>query len=221
MMTESCGILYHPFYIFFSFMLTLFLDFGSHQSTIALVDNDKTLAMKTFETRPKESDILKTIEAMAPLQNLNRIAVITGPGGFMTLRTGFSIANALAWSLKIPVGGITLYDLWSARISSTEQLSPTNSFLWLHSTKKDLLFIQGIGTLKAAFPEVKAITLSEAQKQITSNMTWIGELIPEHHEALAAKAAKNLSTVESILPHLLQNIAYSSPPVLPWYGRGI
>lgn len=37
------------------------------------------------------------------LDEIDKIEVRPGPGSFTGLRTGFSVANTLAWSLKIPV----------------------------------------------------------------------------------------------------------------------
>lgn len=39
------------------------------------------------------------------LQDLREIEVNLGPGSFTGLRVGASVANALAWSLNIPVNG--------------------------------------------------------------------------------------------------------------------
>lgn len=39
------------------------------------------------------------------LKDLTEIEVKTGPGSFTGLRVGVSVANALRWSLKIPVNG--------------------------------------------------------------------------------------------------------------------
>jgi len=38
-------------------------------------------------------------------KDLREIAVETGPGSFVGLRVGVSVANALGYSLKIPVNG--------------------------------------------------------------------------------------------------------------------
>jgi tRNA threonylcarbamoyl adenosine modification protein YeaZ len=40
------------------------------------------------------------------LQNLTKLAVITGPGGFSKVRTAVATANALAFSLMIPIIGV-------------------------------------------------------------------------------------------------------------------
>ena len=42
------------------------------------------------------------------LQNLKGLTVITGPGPFTALRVGITIANTMAFALKIPIAGIKL-----------------------------------------------------------------------------------------------------------------
>lgn len=39
------------------------------------------------------------------LKDFTEIQVHTGPGSFTGIRVGVSVANALGWSLKIPVNG--------------------------------------------------------------------------------------------------------------------
>lgn len=41
--------------------------------------------------------------------SLKGIIVINGPGSFTGIRVGLSVANTLAWALKIPVIGINLF----------------------------------------------------------------------------------------------------------------
>lgn len=41
-------------------------------------------------------------------ENLKGIIVVNGPGAFTGIRVALSVANTLAWSLKIPVVGISL-----------------------------------------------------------------------------------------------------------------
>jgi len=46
------------------------------------------------------------ISAKCPLVKLKGIIVVSGPGGFTSLRIGLSVANTLAWSLRIPIVGV-------------------------------------------------------------------------------------------------------------------
>lgn len=166
------------------------------------------------------------------LQDLARIAAITGPGGFMSQRVELSLANALAWSLKIPIAGIHLSEMWKARSCLITDIPLSRSLergvpqdgvrtVWLHSTQKKSLFIRGFGALEKKWPDATLISLDEAGSGIPKNALLIGELIPEHEELLMLKRMPNPEPVENVLPMLCEKQTYGDPPVLPWYGRGI
>ena len=53
--------------------------------------------------------IEKTLEeSNLTLKDLTEIEVNTGPGSFTGIRVGISVAQALAWSLSIPLNGKTI-----------------------------------------------------------------------------------------------------------------
>ncbi len=205
--------------------LTLFIDLCSHRKIVACVDEKETLALEEISDHTDEANLIPTIKRILQsekfsLQDLARIAAITGPGGFMSQRVALSLANALAWALKIPIAGIHLSDLWAARIPKPSSLSP-NPFLWLHSTQKKSLFIRGFGALEKKWPDATLISVDDAGSGIPKNTLLIGELIPEHQELLLLKQMPNPEPVENVLPMLCEKQTYGDPPVLPWYGRGI
>ena len=133
----------------------------------------------------------------------------------MSLRVGLSLANALAWSLKVPMAGVHLSDLWHARMPEESDA------LWLHSTKKELLFVRGFGNLAKEIPEAILVTFEELKKDIRDSADFIGELIPEHAKVLPVTMVENLRPADDVLPVILETLTYASAPLLPWYGRGI
>lgn len=361
-------------------MHILFIDLCSHRKIVACADEEKTLSCAEIPDHTDEADLLPAIERMlakakVTLKEIDRIAAITGPGGFMSQRVELSLANTLAWSLKIPIAGVHLSDVWMARLSPsspnpfshrekgepmymeekkamnpqilkftrslrkesteaekilweslrasrlgfkirrqhpmqqrildfychesrvgieldgsiheqheqalydkerTEVLSdlgirivrfqneevlhhlpmviarieellraplPSGEGLgvrvvWLHSTQKKALFIRGFGELAKKWPEPILISIEDLQSSLSplgppertssvraggegQGVGVIGELIPEHRAVLPVAEATNVQSVETILPSLLQTLSYGTPPVLPWYGRGI
>lgn len=193
-------------------MTTLFLDFASHKKFAAVIRDGKTCATVAIDDHAKEAELLPTLTMMLEragvrLDELKRIAMTTGPGGFMSLRAGLSLGNALAWSLKIPVGGVHLSDLWQARAGRTD-------VLWLHSTKRELLFVRKVDSE----PELKKFEGLSAE---LGARAYVGELIPEHANALSVTMASDLRSLEDVLPKLTDALSYTTPPLLPWYGRGI
>lgn len=217
-------------------MLTLFLDFCSHQKVIALVDGDRTIALKYVEDHTEESTIipliqdllteaettrypLPTIRSSVPIQpfeKLSRIAAVTGPGGFMSQRVGLAVANALSWSLNIPIAGMHLSDLWHARAHRSSLIA--QDFIWLHSTKKQLLFIRGFGSFAKSWPEPVTITLDELKT--VSEGQYVGEVLPEQAAVLRIKPLAALAPVSDVLPTITTTLSYTETPLTPWYGRG-
>jgi len=67
------------------------------------LESQKVDISKAQATLPLIEQILK--EKNIALRDLDSIEVNTGPGSFTGIRVGISIANALGFSLKIPVNG--------------------------------------------------------------------------------------------------------------------
>lgn len=87
--------------------MKLYIDTSSSEQIIVGLGNKKV----TEEARKDKSQkLLTTIdkllsEAGKNLDDLTEIEVNPGPGSFTGLRVGLSVANALGWSLGIPVNG--------------------------------------------------------------------------------------------------------------------
>jgi len=160
-------------------------------------------------------------DASSRFEDLTHIACVVGPGGFMSLRVGVALVNTLADQLQIPSAGIHLSDVYEARVSN-EQLA-TSSYIWLHSTKKQELFVRGFGLYAKQWPEATHVQLEDFVQAIKEPLQWVGELIPEHRAAIASVAEireSPLQNVTEILPALLQHQSFKKHILEPWYGRG-
>ena len=200
-------------------MNTLFVDLASSKQTMAIVTDEAVLTSADIESRT-EAVLLPTIDSLLASANLqykdlNRIASTTGPGGFMSLRVGISLVNALSSSLHIPLAGIHLSDVWKER--TTEE-----TMLWVHSTKQSLLFIRGFGNLEKKWPEPALISIDDLGSTLLTEKTpYIGELIDSQKEQLPhLQSIDTLQPLETILPRILTSLSYTKNPLLPWYGRG-
>lgn len=225
---------------------TLFLDFASGKQLIALVKDDRTIAVQSIDGK-SESALIPMIEELVgqPIAKsqlpkaFDRIAAVTGPGGFMSLRVGISLANALSDGLKIPLAGIHLSDLWLARLrpSSPSPFSRGEKgeqkkagggagvrVVWLHSTKKEFLFIRGFGSLEKEWPEAIFLSIEALHSKLmsqNSHLDYVGELIESQQASLPMlKPLTDIRPLEDVLPTIVAALAYEQKPLLPWYGRG-
>ena len=193
-------------------MKILFLDLASHDALIACVDDQKCVASESVHARigdheliPMTEKVLKSAEWK--FEDLESIACIVGPGGFTSLRVAVTYANVLADQLGVPTAGVHLSDLYLARSQDPE-------VYWVHSTKKDQLFIRG-----GQWKEPTLISVEEIRNPKSEIRNWMGELIDEHREKIESDSI-DLQPISDVLPELLHAQKYGQELLHPWYGRG-
>lgn len=90
-------------------MIILSLRTDKPEAEIGLFDDSKKLAYEVWEAHRSLAETIHTkIEEMLnkssiSLKDVKGIVAFQGPGSFTGLRIGLSVANALAYSLNIPV----------------------------------------------------------------------------------------------------------------------
>ncbi len=196
-------------------MRTLFLDLASSERSIAIIA-DQSVNRCIIPTLPSEQ-LIESIRKLCEEKNVeissvHRIAAMIGPGGFMSLRESIAIANSLSQRLNIPLTGIHSSDMLFARLPT-----PNQQCLWIHSTRKELVFIRNFSLEYTQWNEptlVSVETLSPLR-----NIQYIGEIIPGHQAALPAWTPCALRPLENILPQYLETLTYKHEILLPWYGR--
>lgn len=93
-------------------MLILTVRTDKLESEIGLFDDERQLAYETWSAhRALAETIHQKIDELLKSQGkkaaeIGGIAAFAGPGSFTGLRIGLSVANALAYSLDIPIVGI-------------------------------------------------------------------------------------------------------------------
>ncbi|MBU1131560.1 tRNA (adenosine(37)-N6)-threonylcarbamoyltransferase complex dimerization subunit type 1 TsaB [Patescibacteria group bacterium] len=76
---------------------------------LKLIKNDEVVGQLESREEYKQSELLlgmidKIIKNQRlKIKDLKLVAIVSGPGAFSALRLGVATANALAWSLKIPI----------------------------------------------------------------------------------------------------------------------
>ncbi len=195
-------------------MRTLFLDLASAERSIAIIDN-QSVYRYIIPSLPSEQ-LIESIRQLLEQKNLeissvHRIATIIGPGGFMSLRESIAIANSLSQVLKVPLAGIHASDLLFARLASTKQC------LWVHSTRKELVFVRNFFLEYTQWNEPTLVSLETLTP--LKNIQYIGELIPAHQAALPVWNPCALHSLEDVLPRYIETLTYSRHSLAPWYGR--
>jgi tRNA threonylcarbamoyladenosine biosynthesis protein TsaB len=90
-------------------MIILTLRTDKPVSELGLYDGNKQLAYKSWEAHRKLAETLhleiaKILQSQyLEISNLEAIVIYKGPGSFTGLRIGMSVANALAFSLQVPI----------------------------------------------------------------------------------------------------------------------
>ncbi len=225
-------------------MKILFLDLASNSQApyegacIACVSDAKTESIRFTDHRLADDKLMPELESVLQEagwedKDLTHIASITGPGGFTSLRVAVTLANTYGDQLNIPMAGIRLDELYAARVNRTEDTRTKDgqletrvlcsaNFIWLHSTKKTQLFIRGFGDYASLWPEPILISIEELAVQLPEGASLIGEILPEHREAIAAKNPTYpvLTSIADVLPTFLSAQTFTQTPLTPWYGRG-
>jgi len=97
--------------------MQLAIDTSTDSASLALVQDGKVLAEATWrcgqnhsvELLPRLAQLLN--EAKSGLKSVSCVIVAKGPGSFNGLRVGLSTAKGLAFSLKVPIIGISSLEL--------------------------------------------------------------------------------------------------------------
>jgi tRNA threonylcarbamoyl adenosine modification protein YeaZ len=208
-------------------MKILFLDLASNSASdnegacIACVSDKKTESIVFADHRMPDDRLLPTLEKALKQagwadRDLTHVACVTGPGGFTSLRVAVTLGNTYSDQLQIPVAGVHLSDVYCARVGA-QHAAP---LLWMHSTKKTQLFVRSFGNDQ--WPEPTLISVEDLAMQLPKGASVIGEILPEHREAIAVRNPSYplLKPIADVLPVFLTNLRYDQAPLAPWYGRG-
>lgn len=93
--------------------MILFIDITENKKThLALLDMKTFKHFFFFAQSHYFERLLRSIDSIfkkkrVALADLSGIVVVKGPGKFSALRAGISCANTLAWTLQIPILGVT------------------------------------------------------------------------------------------------------------------
>ncbi len=101
-------------------MLLLALDTSTHQASVALCSEDELLGEYTWYVDNNHSvELLERVQRLVEdcaktMQDIEGIAVATGPGSFNGLRVAVATAKAFAFALQKPIAGVSTLDVIAA-----------------------------------------------------------------------------------------------------------
>jgi tRNA threonylcarbamoyladenosine biosynthesis protein TsaB len=103
-------------------MKVLSIDTSNNPLGIALIDEEKVIG--EYITNLKKNHSIRIMPAIEYLMNecevkpadLTKIVVAKGPGSYTGVRIGVSIAKTLAWTLQIPLVGVSSLEIFAAAV---------------------------------------------------------------------------------------------------------
>ncbi len=113
-----------------------------------ILGNKQKILLKTYKPRLKKVSEALIVEIEILLNsvgidynNLTKIIVMNGPGSFTGIRTAVTAAKVLGLSLKIPVCGISLFDLLNLHHAKIKSNNNKKFFIHLNNQR---FFMQDI-----------------------------------------------------------------------------
>lgn len=103
-------------------MIILGIDSSTDRLAVGLAEDQTILAEKTVDSsREHASRIIGVIddvltEASVTKDKIEGLAAAIGPGSFTGLRIGLAVAKGMAYSLKIPLIGISTFEVLARRL---------------------------------------------------------------------------------------------------------
>ena len=100
-------------------MFLLGIDTSGKKGIACLGGKESIMIKRMLSPRSSSQQLLPSLDILLKereknIRDLEGIVIILGPGSFTGLRIGLSLAKSLAFTLKIPLIGISAFDVWVA-----------------------------------------------------------------------------------------------------------
>lgn len=158
------------------------------------------------------------VEAGLKLSGIDRLAVCIGPGTFTGVRIGLAFARGLALVLKIPVVGITTFEVLAA---SARQVGSARDIWVVQDARRSEVYIQGFDQTGHAISDAEAMALSDAQNLLAgkqATVTGSGVDLLQLTQALTPSARLASPDIEQLARLAALHEPFEQPPS-PLYLR--
>jgi tRNA threonylcarbamoyladenosine biosynthesis protein TsaB len=173
-------------------MTILAIDTSNYSLGIALLNEETVIG--EYITNVKINHSIRAMPAIEALmkdcgispQQLTKIVVAKGPGSYTGVRIGVTIAKTLAWTLKIPIVGVSSLEILTASVGRyfTGYVSP------LFDARRGQIYT-GLyqyqnGKLQTIYKDqnVQTVTWLETLRTLDKPILFIGNDLPIHQETI-------------------------------------
>ena len=105
-----------------------------------LKENKNDIKRATFQTgRTLSNNLFSCIEQLLPYEKWNqitRLAVATGPGGFTGTRISIAMARTIAQQLQCPLDGVSSFALMAQRLYKQKKEMEKKKYFWITRSLK-------------------------------------------------------------------------------------
>ncbi|WP_442597629.1 tRNA (adenosine(37)-N6)-threonylcarbamoyltransferase complex dimerization subunit type 1 TsaB [Neobacillus sp. D3-1R] len=173
-------------------MSILAIDTSNYTLGVALLEEDKVIG--EYITNVKVNHSIRAMPAIQALMKdcgiapnqLTKIVVAKGPGSYTGVRIGVTIAKTLAWSLNIPIVGISSLEILAANTGRYFKGYISPLFDARRGQIYTGLYQYQNGHLETIMPDQNILTIDWVEKLRTLNepILFVGNDLPIHQEAI-------------------------------------
>ncbi|AGK51977.1 tRNA (adenosine(37)-N6)-threonylcarbamoyltransferase complex dimerization subunit type 1 TsaB [Bacillus sp. 1NLA3E] len=173
-------------------MKVLAIDTSNYALGISLIDEDKVIG--EYITNVKKNHSVRVMPAIEELMkvcdilpsDLTKIVVAKGPGSYTGVRIGVTIAKTLAWTLNIPLVGVSSLEVLAASVGRYFQGSISPLFDARRGQVYTGLYQFNEGKLQVIKKDQLVLSQDWAQdlKKRSESILFIGNDLPIHRNGI-------------------------------------